>query len=407
MTACQLATAFAFVPTPNHFVLDRSGKVFNRSAPVIKLPEGVSEERHLELLGLLNCSVACCWLKQVSRAKAAAGSDAGCKMRSGRSAMSSLAPSFKTSRFPNLSPLPSARAAVPTREALDEARGAQEQIRARMIALQEELDWATYGAYGLLTPAEVTRTTTSDLPEVSLGQRAFEIVLATSNAETAWFERHGSTPVAKIPAHWPEEYRKVAQARIDLIEANKTIRLIERPEYKRRWSIEPWEKRESAALRSGLLDAAEREELWFEEQDGYTVPRPLTVNQLADALRHDEDVQSVAALYAADHLGKRDASLAAELAAAIEAEHVPYAAALRYKDSGLRKRAQWEQVWEQQREEDRTGKRLDSKVPPKYTSADFLKNSYWSNRGKLDVPRERFISYPGASPESDTSLLLG
>ncbi|MGW1270268.1 DUF7008 domain-containing protein [Streptomyces sp. NPDC002491] len=55
----------------------------------------------------------------------------------------------------------------------------------------------------------------------------------------------------------------------------------------------------------------------------------------------------------------------------------------------------------------RTGQRLDIKVPPKYTGADFLKHSYWSNRGKLDVPKERFISYPGASLESDSSLLLG
>ncbi|MGW3683415.1 hypothetical protein, partial [Streptomyces prasinus] len=44
------------------------------------------------------------------------------------------------------------------------------------------------------------------------------------------------------------------------------------------------------------------------------MPRPLTVNQLADELRHDDDVQAVAALYAADHLGKRDASLATVLA---------------------------------------------------------------------------------------------
>ncbi|MFD5801668.1 DUF7008 domain-containing protein [Streptomyces sp. NPDC127020] len=87
--------------------------------------------------------------------------------------------------------------------------------------------------------------------------------------------------------------------------------------------------------------------------DGYTAPGPLTVSQLADALRHDEDVQAVAA----DPLGKRDTSLAIVLAAVIEAEHVPYAAALRYKDSGLRKRVQWE--------EDRTGERLDIKVPPK------------------------------------------
>ncbi|MEU1691272.1 BREX-2 system adenine-specific DNA-methyltransferase PglX [Streptomyces hirsutus] len=295
-------------------------------------------------------------------------------------------------------------------------RREKEQSRARMIALQEELDWTVYGAYELLSADEVARTTLAkapadlteaDVPELALGQRAFEIVLARSGAETAWFERHGSTPVTEIPAHWPEAYRKVVQARIDLIEANKDIRLIERPEYKRRWSTEPWEKREAAALRNWLLDAAEREELWFEERDGFTVPRPLTVNQLADELRHDNDVQAVAELYAADHFGKRDASLATVLAAVIEAEHVPYLAALRYKDSGLRKRAQWEQVWEQQREEDRTGKRLDIKVPPKYTGADFLKHSYWSHRGKLDVPKERFVSYPGASLESDTSLLLG
>lgn len=104
---------------------------------------------------------------------------------------------------------------------------------------------------------------------------------------------------------------------------------------------EPWEKREAAALRSWLLDAAERGELWFEERDGFTVPRPLTVNQLADELRHDQEVQAVAALYAADHLGKRDASLATVIAA----EHVPYLAALRYKDSGLREVLPWVHQW--------------------------------------------------------------
>jgi hypothetical protein len=29
-------------------------------------------------------------------------------------------------------------------------------------------------------------------------------------------------------------------------------------------------------------------------------------------------------------------------------------------------------------------------------SADFLKNSFWQARGKLDVPTERFIFYPDA-----------
>lgn len=61
-----LSIAFAFVATHNHFVLDRGGKVFNRSAPVIKLPEGTSEDEHLALLGVLNSSTACFWLKQNS-----------------------------------------------------------------------------------------------------------------------------------------------------------------------------------------------------------------------------------------------------------------------------------------------------------------------------------------------------
>jgi hypothetical protein len=58
-----LSIAFAFVQTHNHFVLDRGGKVFKQSAPVIKLPQETSEDDHLALLGVLNSSTACFWLK--------------------------------------------------------------------------------------------------------------------------------------------------------------------------------------------------------------------------------------------------------------------------------------------------------------------------------------------------------
>ncbi|MFE0687895.1 BREX-2 system adenine-specific DNA-methyltransferase PglX [Streptomyces xiamenensis] len=450
-----LSITFSFVATHNHFVLDRGGKVFKQSAPVIKLPKGASEEQHLELLGVLNSSAACFWLKQVSQAKGGADNSSGGGNRWAPEAWIShyefTGTKLQEFPLPSSLPLPHARTldslaqlfaihepsalattpgTPPTRAALDAARAAQDAIRARMILLQEELDWFVYGSYGLLSPAEVARTTLPGDPaaelakfadltatltgapsDLALGQRAFEIALARRDRDrddkTAWFERHGSEPTYEIPGVWPETYKKIVQARLDLIEANKDIRLLERPEYKRRWSLEPWAKREATAVRSWLLDAAERRELWFEERNGYDAPRVLTVNQLADVLRGDEDVQAVAALYAADHLGDRDASLAAVLKAAVEAEHVPYLAALRYKDSGLRKREQWEQVWRLQREEDRTGERLDIKPPPKYSGADFLKHSYWSNRGKLDVPKERFISYPGASTDTDPSLLLG
>ncbi|WP_426499881.1 BREX-2 system adenine-specific DNA-methyltransferase PglX [Streptomyces sp. D54] len=429
-----LSISFANVATHLHFSLDRGGRVFDAHAPVIKLPEGATEERHLELLGVLNSSTADFWLKQVCQGKGNRGGERS----SGRWAWEEFYEftGTKLQEFPLPGELPLtlgreldavaqelatyeppaiASNGTPSRFLLDEARAVHSRLRARMIALQEELDWTVYGAYRLLTPAEVARTTLPgdlvDVPGVALGQRAFEIALARKvrdgEAETAWFTRHGSTPITEFPTDWSDAYKAVVQARIDLIEGNKDIRLIERPECKRRWSSETWEKKEAAALRTWLLDACEREELWFEERDGFRQPRTLTVSQLADALRHDDDVQAVAALYATDHLGKRDAALATVLADVVATEHVPYLAALRYKDTGLRKREQWEQVWEQQREEDRAGEWLGIRVPPKYVGGDFLKASYWSNRGKLDVPKERFVSYPDASPDSDPTVLLG
>ena len=73
--------AFAFVATHNHFVLNRGGKVFNRSAPVIKLPTGASEDEHLGLLGLLNSSLACFWMKQVFHNKGSTVDIKGARQR--------------------------------------------------------------------------------------------------------------------------------------------------------------------------------------------------------------------------------------------------------------------------------------------------------------------------------------
>ncbi len=294
---------------------------------------------------------------------------------------------------------------VPTQQWLDAARAEYEHIRSRMIALQEELDWDIYHRYGLLTDGEAAELVAKPefVPEVKLGERAFEIVLARrmkkGELETQWFARHRSVPITEIPAHWPQEYRDVVAKRIETIGRDRNIGLIERPECKRRWQSEPWEAKEREALTNWLLDRCEERSLWF-SPDGN--PRPMTVNRLADQLRADADVVSVARLLAGP-----DTDLADVLADITADEHVPSLAQLRYTGEGLLKRAQWEQTWEMQRAEDRTGQRLDIPVPPKYASTDFRKTSYWRQRGKLDVPKERFISYPGASPDSDDALLLG
>jgi len=276
-----------------------------------------------------------------------------------------------------------------------------------MIALQEELDWDVYRLYGLLTEREAAELCAdpSTVPDLRLGERAFEIVLARrrGEVETQWFARHGSSPITEICAYWPEAYKRVVERRIEIIEKRRDIALVERPECKRRWPDELWEKKEKAALRDWLLDRCEERDLWFSPGGmGTEQPQLMTVNRLADRLRADADFVSVARLYA-----DRDTDLAVVIAEFADAEHVPYLAALRYKDSGMRKRSEWERTWDLQRQEDANGERIDIDVPPKYTSADFRKTSYWSNRGKLDVPKERFISYPGASPGGDGSLLLG
>jgi hypothetical protein len=69
----QWAITFAFVAMCNQFVLDRSGKVFKQTSPVIKLSKSATEEDHLALLGVLNSSTACFWLKQVSHNKGEGG----------------------------------------------------------------------------------------------------------------------------------------------------------------------------------------------------------------------------------------------------------------------------------------------------------------------------------------------
>ena len=83
--------------------------------------------------------------------------------------------------------------------------------------MQEELDWEVYRLYGLID--EDLTYGGDDLPGLALGERAFEIALARAvqdgEEETAWFTRHGSTPITEIPEHWPTAYRDLVQRRLE------------------------------------------------------------------------------------------------------------------------------------------------------------------------------------------------
>jgi hypothetical protein len=117
----------------------------------------------------------------------------------------------------------------------------------------------------------------------------------------------------------------------------------------------------------------------------------------------DPDLVSVLALWE----GRPDVPVVASLEKLLAEEAVPYLAAYRYRDSGLRKREAWEHTWDLQRREDKGEKVGTIAVPPKYTSADFARKEYWAHRGKLDVPKERFILYPEAGRATDPTPVLG
>jgi len=201
-----------------------------------------------------------------------------------------------------------------------------------------------------------------------------------------------------------------------------------------------------------------------------TMPqRPVTANQLAELLTADERFMQLLRLRTDDDAPNVEHATAK----LIGSEAVPFLPVLYLKETGLRKRADWEATWALQRledpfleqqerlladhfgespgdlrrarehvacwktsekvsksrgltiEEERTLRSLRQRwmeidaerkrivggesppVPPKYKSSDFQDQRCWRLRGKLDVPKERFIGYPFCSPEGDDSLLIG
>lgn len=448
LTASKLLTplsiTFGEVATHNHFVLDRGGKVFKQTAPIIKLPANATEEDHLGLLGLLNSSTACFWLKQVCFPK---GGDhmgtEGARVRRSLWDERFAHDSTKVGQFPvsrerpteiarRLDSLAAARAnrlpaslfatSVPGRAELDAARRDTERLHGEMMAWQEELDWWVYRLYAVLDDALCYH---GEPPEVRFGERAFEIVLARQcadgSATTSWFERHGGKPTTEIPSHWPADYRALVERRITAIQQSRDLALIERPECKRRWAADEWETQKDAALEQWLLNRLEAADLW--PRDANPAPKLRSVREMVDALSGDEDFRRALDLYAGN-----GSDAHATVVALVQRANVPYLDALRYSDSGLRKRAVWQNTWVLQRREDaidaevarclagesvevvkeEQSRRKSAEVgaipvPPKYKQDDYRDGEYWKLRGALDVSKERFVSFPGLERSYDAA----
>jgi len=475
----------AFVATHNHFVLDRGGSVFNRSAPVIKLPPDASEDDYLGLVGLLNSSVGTFWCQQVMHNKGGPGGGSSkdekwhdffefASTALAEFPIASERPTSLARQIDSLARALSATLPAPIlatgvdqadrllRTTLDAARTRAVSLRRQMIAMQEELDWECYSLYGLLPHGIDAKTVTyPEPPEVNPGERAFEIVMARRMAaghlQTRWFEWLQVEPVAEIPTHWPDAYQRVVQQRIDLIEHDRGLALIESTTCKRRWETTSWRNQEQAALRDWLLGRLEAPALWPGSADQPT--QLSSTSRLAEAVEQDAEFMQIAALYA----GHADFDLPQLVAELVAAEAVPALPVQRYTETGLRKRVQWQNTWSLQRREDaidaevvaetaeasrkefvaqarenfslsddqslsaeaqtwvaiQLAARIERRqrdrkanelgtvpVPPKYQSKDFLKTDFWRLRGGLDVPKERWISFPGCERGTDGSLVI-
>jgi hypothetical protein len=284
---------------------------------------------------------------------------------------------------------------------LSAGRDRADNILRQMVALQEELDWRWYELLGLLEPDElaehrvmVARIKAYEPTPLLLapGHRPFEQVLHASGESTVWFERNGyERPTETALLRYRENVISLFATRRRIIANNRSIALIERPEHKRRWTLRDYDAEAREAAAALLLDRVEATVRAAES--------PMDVRALVHALLADATAQELASVCFPDAADPME-----EVPALIAGESVAYLAAMRHTDDGLRKRALWERTWDLQRDEDAGRAVGEIPVPPKYDQKDYRESRYWSLRGKLDVPRERFIAYPGAETDPRAPL---
>lgn len=436
--AASFRLSYPRVSTHNHVALDRGEHVFNEHAPVAILKENHGEADYQGLLGYLNSSTVGFWCRLVMFPKGGDQVGEGARLSktpwqdrleyAGNLLQQLPVPNLDDLRAKLLDVVVAAEetlrqlgehaahtvvavtlAKTPTLTALREARTSslskRAQLRGILVSLQEEIDWRVYGLFGL--PTVEAASVDAVRMTVEPNHRPFEVRLArevsTDISASEWFRVHKRAAPKDVGGPLADLYRQRLRL-LDDAEHGKQLRLLETPETKRRWSPPDDQKAFSDAVRTWLLERIEQS---FREQ---SQPELRTARQLALDLARDPAVVAAHELLTEEsglNLGKLLSDL-------VDAEGVPFLAGYRYAETGMEKRASWEETWRLQRLEDE-GKlkpeleRLHLKaipVPDKYGPKDFLRH-YWGLRGKLDVPKERFVTVPGGNADEDTTPLVG
>lgn len=394
-----LLLVFANVASHNHVGLIRERMVVNSKAPVIRLPEAATEHDYLGLLGLLNSSLACFWMKQVFFPKGSATHDVS---------KDGLKPENNTYEFPATGmskfPLPEGWDKHPDQQVVEHARALDHLARERnltapdsvlaqfgvepwnaeqlriafraaevrddnllqlMVYHQEELDWVCYHLYGLTRQELVTPT-----PETAVESGSRPFLNAAMSA---------------VPAPLVRQYK----LRLEATKASSALSLIETPVYKRLWRgrqgifgryDRTYPERAQTALEKYFADVVE-----LEARSRTTM---FTLDKICSALQADVKVLAVAEVMS----DRRDFSLAQLVDDVLISESLPSHPLHIYTQTGIAKHDAWGAMWLAQRQKE-AGETVVLDSPPPYVPGDFLKSAYWRYRGKFDVSRERFIAF--------------
>jgi type I restriction-modification system DNA methylase subunit len=279
--------AFSQIATHGHFVVDFNGCAFNEKAPLIKLPTSAEDNDHHVLSSALNSSTALFWLKHecFSKRESEEGATDTYFEFAGKKVQRLPLPTLITETFRG-KPNPNARPAKLARECwergrelpslalrklfekpdeayhawnaslpgyvkphkelggpfsstaelkarFDRAQEIREELRCKMIAQQEELDWLVYAAYGLIAETHPAAACLTDETALTLDREERPFSLSADAGSD--FDK----AVVLIPAGWPDAKKNLWRARLEAIRDNEHIRRIEQPVYKRRWD-EQW-----------------------------------------------------------------------------------------------------------------------------------------------------------------------
>ena len=385
-----LTIAFALVASHNQFVLERGGKAFLHSAPIIKLPVGSSDDAHYALLAYLNSSTACFWMKQVGQKKTAT---TGEKILQPDPAK--IAYEFSATAIGGL-PLPHGMSKLAKLGRL--AAGLASDLK-RCV---DEFD--IVGATALSVSA-VEQRWKRLLKRLAGAQEAIDIecyqlfnfelandVIVAEYMSRCMKEDQGVTPDERpfITGSGPV---------YEVIRRSSEMSLIEMREFKRRWiGVQGRFQAEGADCRA-LLEAKAHSTI---EDSVETVLRSESrvLTRRAIIAGAAQKVHSILGSGLVSGEAFSDGSVVGD-------SSVSFLAACRFTDSGLEKYAAWEETWVNQRREDAGEPDVTCAVPPKYAQEDFRDANYWRLRGKLDVPKERFISYPGCESDEDHEPVYG